>query len=190
MKQLVEGLTFIHSHNIMHRDLKPEDILFMNKDLESLVIADFSLAQSVDSKPYTYPKCGTPGFVAPEIFQQDSDYAKYSVLCDIFGAGVIYYVLLTGKPLFEKKDRKDQLELNRKCDINLSIFSDDQLNDVEKGFLVKILSKNPEFRSSTNSFLKHNFLFLMIRQRVRQISINSITWPCMISIRYQFERNQ
>ncbi|CAD8131531.1 unnamed protein product [Paramecium pentaurelia] len=157
MKQLLEGLTFIHSHNIMHRDLKPENILFMNKDLESLVIADFGLAQSVDSHPYTYPKCGTPGFVAPEILEQDSDQAKYSVLCDIFSAGVILYVLLIGEPLFEKKDRKEQLEFNRKCDINFSKFSHDQLNDIEKDLLIKMLSKNPEFRWSANSLLKHKF---------------------------------
>ncbi|CAD8099154.1 unnamed protein product [Paramecium sonneborni] len=51
MKQLLDGLAFIHIYYIMHRDLKPENILFMNKDLESLVIADFGLAQSVDSHP-------------------------------------------------------------------------------------------------------------------------------------------
>ena len=93
MRQLLEGLAFIHSFNIMHRDLKPENILFMTKDLESLKIADFGLAQSCDQHPYTYPKCGTPGFVAPEILEQDSEFAKYSVVCDIFSAGVILYVL-------------------------------------------------------------------------------------------------
>ncbi|CAD8165825.1 unnamed protein product [Paramecium octaurelia] len=157
MKQLLEGLLFIHHHNIMHRDLKPENILFMNKDLESLVIADFGLAQSVDSHPYTYPKCGTPGFVAPEILEQDSDLARYTVSCDIFSAGVILYVLLIGEPLFEKKDRKEQLELNRKCEINLTKFSSDQLDDLEKDILMKMLSKNPDFRWSADNLLKHKF---------------------------------
>ncbi|CAD8084498.1 unnamed protein product [Paramecium primaurelia] len=157
MKQLLEGLEFIHNHNIMHRDLKPENILFMNKDLESLVIADFGLAQSVDTHPYTYPKCGTPGFVAPEILEQDTELARYTVSCDIFSAGVILYVLLIGEPLFEKKDRKEQLELNRKCEINLSKFPSDQLDDLEKDLLMKMLSKNPEFRWSANNLLKHKF---------------------------------
>ncbi|CAK81498.1 unnamed protein product (macronuclear) [Paramecium tetraurelia] len=95
----------------------------MNKDLESLVIADFGLAQSVDYHPYTYPRCGTPGFVAPEILEQDSDYAKYSALCDIQCWGDI--ICSVSEPLFETKDRKEQFELNRKCDINLSKFTND-----------------------------------------------------------------
>ncbi|CAD8068401.1 unnamed protein product [Paramecium primaurelia] len=179
MKQLLEGLAFIHNHNIMHRDLKPENILFMNKDLDSLVIADFGLAQSVGSHPYTYPKCGTPGFVAPEILEQDSDLARYTVSCDIFSAGVILYVLLVGEPLFEKKDRKEQLELNRKCSINLSRFPSDQLDDLEKDFLMKMLSKNPDFRWPADNLLKHKFLFLKILQKVKQIFKKQIIFQLM-----------
>lgn len=51
----------------MHRDLKPENILFqIENDLSSLKVADFGLASFVNEYPYLYPKCGTPGFVAPE----------------------------------------------------------------------------------------------------------------------------
>lgn len=57
MQQLLEGLHYMHSFNLMHRDLKPENLLFMDKDeLNSLRIADFGLAQSIDSRPYLYPK--------------------------------------------------------------------------------------------------------------------------------------
>lgn len=57
----------MHSKNIIHRDLKPENILFKVKgDLESQKIADFGLSTFVDDVPYLFPKCGTPGFVAPE----------------------------------------------------------------------------------------------------------------------------
>ena len=52
----------------MHRDLKPENILFKEKgNISTLTIADFGLSVKADSYPYLYPKCGTPGFVAPEI---------------------------------------------------------------------------------------------------------------------------
>jgi calcium-dependent protein kinase len=51
----------------MHRDLKPDNIMFSsNNDFTSLKIIDLGLAQRV-GEPYIYPKCGTPGFVAPEI---------------------------------------------------------------------------------------------------------------------------
>ncbi|CAD8114022.1 unnamed protein product [Paramecium primaurelia] len=157
MRQLLEGLKFIHSFNIMHRDLKPENILFMSKDLESLKIADFGLAQSCDQHPYTYPKCGTPGFVAPEILEQDSEFARYTTVCDIFSAGVILYVLLVGEPLFEKKDRREQLELNRRCEINFQRFTQDQLDDIERDLISKMLAKNPNHRWKATELLKHKF---------------------------------
>ena len=52
----------------MHRDLKPENLLFKYKDSYStLQIVDYGLASFSDRTPYIFPKCGTPGFVAPEI---------------------------------------------------------------------------------------------------------------------------
>ena len=67
MKSLISALAYVHSKGVMHRDLKPENILFQEKDdLTSLKLADFGLATFVNEYPYLYPKCGTPGFVAPE----------------------------------------------------------------------------------------------------------------------------
>ena len=52
----------------MHRDLKPENLLFEEKNTyKGLKIVDFGLAAFSKDYPYIFPKCGTPGFVAPEI---------------------------------------------------------------------------------------------------------------------------
>jgi calcium-dependent protein kinase len=52
----------------MHRDLKPENIMMLKKnDLNTLKIVDFGLATHCDVAKYIFPKCGTPGFVAPEV---------------------------------------------------------------------------------------------------------------------------
>lgn len=57
----------MHDKGIMHRDLKPENILYQVKgDHSSLKVADFGLSTMASEYPYLYPKCGTPGFVAPE----------------------------------------------------------------------------------------------------------------------------
>lgn len=57
----------MHDKNIMHRDLKPENILYGVKgDYSTQKIADFGLSTICSEIPYLYPKCGTPGFVAPE----------------------------------------------------------------------------------------------------------------------------
>ena len=54
----------------MHRDLKPENILFNTEDDYNSVIADFGLATKTDNEKFLFTRCGTPGFVAPEIMNQ------------------------------------------------------------------------------------------------------------------------
>ena len=64
---LVSGLAKMHQHRIMHRDLKPENIMLRNNESIDPVIGDFGLASNVDQEKYLYYRCGTPGYVAPEI---------------------------------------------------------------------------------------------------------------------------
>jgi calcium-dependent protein kinase len=78
----------------MHRDLKPENIMFMEiNDLKSLKIVDFGLATPTESKPFQFPKCGTPGYVAPEIANLIDMKETYDKVCDVFSIGAIFYKL-------------------------------------------------------------------------------------------------
>ena len=93
MKNLLLGLEFIHNKGVMHRDLKPENlILRYQKKLYSLAIADFGLSSFVDVNEYLFRRCGTPGYVAPEIISNKQG-SFYDTKCDIFSAGVIFYIL-------------------------------------------------------------------------------------------------
>ena len=76
----------------MHRDLKPENIMFKD-NYSSLKIVDFGLATSTLISQYPFPKCGTPGYVAPEVARLKEDKIKYDKVCDIFSAGCIFYKL-------------------------------------------------------------------------------------------------
>ena len=67
MRSLLEGIMYVHNNNVMHRDLKPENILFNNVEDYNSIIADFGLATNIDNDKYLFARCGTPGFVAPEI---------------------------------------------------------------------------------------------------------------------------
>lgn len=62
-------------------------------DFESVKVIDFGFSTECDVKSYLYPKCGTPGYVAPEIINLQDLTKKYSNKCDLFSCGVILYKL-------------------------------------------------------------------------------------------------
>jgi serine/threonine protein kinase len=94
----------MHSKRIIHRDLKPENILFKKGcNFDTVVIADLGLAVNADSKPFLFPRCGTPGYVAPEVINIEDFTLTYEPICDIFSLGLILNILFTGKSLFKSK---------------------------------------------------------------------------------------
>ena len=79
---------------IVHRDLKPENLLLRNHDNNyDIVIADFGLAACLNEN-LLFKRCGTPGFVAPEILEYTEGNPIYDEKCDVFSAGVILYLLI------------------------------------------------------------------------------------------------
>jgi calcium-dependent protein kinase len=72
---------------------------------------------------YSFPKCGTPGYVAPEIANLKDLSFKYDKICDMFSVGCIFYKLITLKDIFPGTDYHEILKLNKKCLINLDNLS-------------------------------------------------------------------
>ncbi|GMH45008.1 hypothetical protein BSKO_12965 [Bryopsis sp. KO-2023] len=102
-RQLIEGIGYLHSKNVTHRDLKLENILLERKDdLESIKIADFGLAKQTARPLQTM--CGTLYYVAPEVIAEDRN-KTYGKAVDMWSAGVLLYVLLSGlQPFAGKSD--------------------------------------------------------------------------------------
>lgn len=73
---------------------KEEGRPYLAKDFK---ICDFGLAMKINSKSYIYKRCGTPGYVSPEIIKADSDTNSFTVTpkCDTFSVGVILYMLIS-----------------------------------------------------------------------------------------------
>ena len=90
--QIFKTLRFIHENKIIHRDIKPDNILL--KDADNIAICDFGLADYYNPQSvYQYQRCGTPGYVAPEILRD----MKYDYKVDVYSTGIILYTMIVGK---------------------------------------------------------------------------------------------
>jgi serine/threonine protein kinase len=87
VKQILEGMSYVHSVGVAHRDLKPENLLC---DGDRVVVADFGLAKIFGRGDLLKTHVGTPNYAAPEIVRGDDTYDK---AVDMWSIGVITYVL-------------------------------------------------------------------------------------------------
>lgn len=85
----------------MHRDIKLDNIMFKElNNIKTVKLIDFGLSAFASKNNTTSNiKCGTPGYIAPEIFLASS----YTELCDIYSLGAVLHVLATGKRIFSSK---------------------------------------------------------------------------------------
>lgn len=149
--QLLKGLKYLHSHRVIHRDLKLGN-LFLNDKME-LKIGDFGLATKLEfegEKKRTV--CGTPNYIAPEILDGKTGHS-YEV--DTWSFGVILYTLLIGKPPFETQDVKTTY---KRIKMNAYSFPETiQISEAAKNLISDILVTDPSKRPSIDTIHAHDF---------------------------------
>ncbi|CAG9465276.1 unnamed protein product [Pedinophyceae sp. YPF-701] len=111
VQQLLEGLAYLHSAWVIHRDLKPHNILYSNRGL--LKICDFGMARTFgDPQGPMSPEVVTMWYRAPELFLGDRG---YGAAVDVWSVGCIFAELVTGAPLFKSNGELDQIA--KFCDV-------------------------------------------------------------------------
>ncbi|XP_062258664.1 striated muscle preferentially expressed protein kinase [Platichthys flesus] len=150
IRQLLEGLDYLHHLNVIHLDIKPDNILMADPHGDQIRICDFGNALEITPDEAQYCKYGTPEFVAPEIVNQ----TPVSKATDIWPVGVITYLSLTGvSPFAGENDRSSVLNIrNYNVAFEENMFA--ELCREAKGFIIKLLVAD-RLRPDTQECLRH-----------------------------------
>ncbi|KAK3147699.1 hypothetical protein QOZ80_3BG0285710 [Eleusine coracana subsp. coracana] len=155
IRQLASGLQMLRENNVVHRDLKPQNILLVENNENSLLkIADFGFAKFLQPSTLAETLCGSPLYMAPEVMQAQ----KYDAKADLWSVGVILYQLVTGYPPFNG-DNQIQLLKNILSSREIRFPSDCELSHGCIDLCRKLLQLNSVERLTVEEFVNHPFLF-------------------------------
>jgi len=160
-KQMMSAVSYCHSQGICHRDLKPENILFLTKEEDSPIkVIDFGLSKifgdvtknKKQNKKNMQTRVGTAYYVSPEVLKGD-----YDEKCDIWSAGVILYILLSGDPPFNGENDN---EIYRAIAKKKYSFPEKEWKNISEDAkdLIKHMICEPQDRYTAQQVLNHKWV--------------------------------
>ena len=145
---LVDGISKCHEMNVVHRDLKCENLLLDSQ--HRLLISDFGFARTLEGKQLLETSCGSYAYAAPEVIMGDS-YKGESA--DIWSMAVILYAMVTGRLPFKDSDVKSLL-----CDISKLLRFPSRVSDECKDLIRAMLTFNPKERATLDEIKTHPWM--------------------------------
>ncbi|CAL9702124.1 unnamed protein product [Knipowitschia caucasica] len=156
IRQILEGVHYLHMRKIAHFDLKPENIMLLDKNvpLPRIKLIDFGLAHKIEAGVEFKNIFGTPEFVAPEIV----NYEPLGLEADMWSIGVITYILLSGASPFLGETKQDTLEnitaVNYEFDEEFFCHT----SNLSKKFISQLLEKDTKKRLTIQEALNHPWI--------------------------------
>ncbi|KAM3862033.1 serine/threonine-protein kinase 17B [Diretmus argenteus] len=156
IRQTLEGIHHLHQSNVVHLDLKPQNILLTSPSPPGdIKIVDFGLARRLGAVGELREILGTPEYVAPEIL----NYEPITTASDLWSVGVIAYMLVTGESPFVG-DNKQETYLNvSQVNVDYSREAFSRVSELAVDFIRQLLVKVPEDRPSAADCMSHPWLW-------------------------------
>ena len=164
-RQIILGIKHIHSHKIVHRDIKLENILIdLNNNIK---ICDFGIGRILtSSKQLLHDKCGTPMYMAPEILLSSRSQGYEGFPVDVWSSGISLYIMLSGSLPFNLKNNESssiEEESDNNIELQYSIINKEpkhieKISDEARDLLKGLLNKNPNKRLTIDQILEHPWL--------------------------------
>ncbi|KAI9115605.1 hypothetical protein K1719_013274 [Acacia pycnantha] len=153
-RQIVNVVHICHFMGVMHRDLKPENFLLSSKDEKALLKAtDFGLSVFIEEGKVYRDIVGSAYYVAPEVLRR-----RYGKEIDIWSAGVILYILLSGVPPFWAETEKGIFDAVLEGHIDFESQPWPNISDSAKDLVRKMLTQDPKKRITSAQVLEHPWI--------------------------------
>ena len=160
--QVLRAVAHMHSHNVVHRDLKLENILLSDDgDAPKVKLIDFGLARFREASAPLRTICGSPLYIAPEILELETsanDDESYTTACDMWSVGVILFALLSGYSPFDHEDEAQLYQNIRNGIYHLEPGVWDFISNPAKSLVAGLLETDPRERLSAEQALAHEWI--------------------------------
>jgi calcium-dependent protein kinase len=157
MTDMFSAVRYLHSHNIVHRDLKLENFLFLEDGDaaggSSLKLIDFGLSKHCDTQETMHHVVGSAYYIAPEVLAGNYDHR-----CDVWSLGVICYILLTGQPPFTGVTGEQVYKSVCTSEPDFSSTRFAHVRPATVDFVRRLLVKDPDYRMTIDEAFEHPFL--------------------------------
>jgi len=150
LRQMLVALNYLHSHGIVHRDVKLENFVYDTKDGNRLKLIDFGLSQAwTSSEQNMSTTCGTVAYLPPEVIS-----GSYTSQCDLWSVGVVGFCLLSGEMPFSGSQSVQMRKIS-KGEYYMKPAKWDSVSSEAKDFIKSLLEVDPSKRLSAQQALEH-----------------------------------